>query len=122
MNRTQVLVGVLVVVALVAFGNFYLNRIPAAQPETASNITTTSVPGQPSQEAIALSQYMPQNLESLSPVKPAKDAQLRMTQMLFNQGKGTVEYTDGNKTYTANFDYSIDEAGKVTVSAFTLKK
>ncbi len=64
--------------------------------------------------------YVKGNISELSPVKASLGGTFYVTAFSLQDKKGTVEYEDGHNAYTADFTYSIDKEGKVSIKDFHL--
>lgn len=120
MNPKQILATLLMIVVIVLAVTFYLKRsgAPVAQ-ETPS---TNTVDKKPPANVVAVSQYIMGNVSNLSPVKPAEGQKFSVTKVQYSDGSGTVEFGDGRNAYVADFDYTVDNANKVSVQSFIIRK
>lgn len=57
---------------------------------------------------VSIEGYVTSNISNLSPVKEAQGEVFQVTTITAQNGTGTVSYTDGKSSYTADFKYSID--------------
>ncbi len=66
--------------------------------------------------------YLRDHISQLSPVKEQLGGTFYITRIEMKNGAGTVEYEDGHNAYTADFTYTLDENGAVTVTSFTVRE
>lgn len=137
MTLNQALIVAAIVFMLGTSVFFYLrqdiaqNANGTAQVQTtnpaASNTSTTTKPATKPAPAGAtqITSHIYANISTLSPIKPAAGKKFSVTRVAFPASapmSGNVEYTDGTKKYVADFSYTVDQAGKATLSSFNLRK
>ncbi len=76
----------------------------------------------PQKGDVLLQAYISEHLAQLSSVKAQVGGTFFVTKIEAKDGKGIVEYEDGHNAYTADFTYSTDSAGKITVNTFKVRK
>ena len=72
--------------------------------------------------AISLEDYFKLNISTLSPIKVTLGGKFYVTKVEAHGGAGTVYYEDGHSAYVADFTYSTDEQGIVSVETFSVRK
>lgn len=124
MKKTQIIVGLLVIVILIAIGAYYTANAPSTTPvrDTVSSQTgtqntnpSTVVPG------LVATQYITKNINTLSPVEPAEGKTFLVSKMQTSSATGTIYYSDSVNEYIADFSFSVD-GEKPTVTNFKLRK
>lgn len=114
-TSTTLLLGIIIIGGL-----YYLYLTPSALPpvsDTASSTSTTIATTSPSVE-----DYVRQNISALSPEKAVLGGNFYVTNIEAHGGAGTVNYEDGHVAFIADFTYTIDPNGKVTIISFTPRK
>ena len=74
---------------------------------------------------VGIEEYVKRNIAGLSAeagVVEDLGGTFQVTKFEASGGKGTVSYEDGHNAYTAEFTYTTDKKGVVTVNSFTAKK
>lgn len=66
--------------------------------------------------------YVSANISDLAPEKEQLGGKFYVTTIEANGNSGTVEYEDGHNAYTADFAYTTDEQGIISVTSFTVRK
>lgn len=66
--------------------------------------------------------YVRTMISNLSPVQASLGGNLYVTKIESHGGTGTVYYEDGHNAYIADFIYSVDNDGKLSVNGFTVRK
>lgn len=69
----------------------------------------------------ALSAYMSEHIERLSSAKAVLGGKFYVTNIEAHGGAGTVWYEDGHVAHVADFTYSFDEEGIVSVDSFKVR-
>jgi hypothetical protein len=83
------------------------------QEATTTNETTATA---------TIEDYVRSNISSLSPDKEVLGGTFYITDIEAHGGTGTVSYEDGHVNYTADFTYTIDQNGKVTITSFKTRE
>ncbi len=71
------------------------------------------------------SEYVKRNITGLSGeagIVASLGGTFQVTKIEAANGKGTVSYEDGHNSYSAEFAYTVDKKGLVSITAFTVKK
>lgn len=111
----------LLAVVLVIGGLFFFirQRVDTDTVATSNNLgelaTTTNATG-------TIEDYIRKNISSLSPEKEVLRGTFYVTTIEAHGSSGTVSYEDGHVAYTADFTYTIDPNGKVTITSFKTRK
>lgn len=72
-------------------------------------------------EAPGIEEYVADNISSLSPEAAQLGGTFYVTRIDAKDGAGSVSYEDGHSAYTADFTYSLDDAGAVSVDSFVVR-
>ena len=75
-------------------------------------------------QAMPIEEYIRFNISDLSTTANAPEVlggTFYITQIQAQNGSGTVSYEDGHNGYTADFTYTTDEKGFITIKSFTVK-
>lgn len=122
-HTTQTILGTLIVIGFV-MGALFLyersSREQAAQetqiiPEVPAEVT----PEQTSTESIE--EYIRNNISMLSTEPEVLGGTFFVTDIEAMDGSGVVSYEDGHNAYTADFTYSTNESGAVSVDSFVVR-
>lgn len=65
--------------------------------------------------------YVRANISTLSPEPEVLGGTFYVTDVEARGGAGTVSYEDGHNAFTADFTYSVDASGIVSVTSFTVR-
>lgn len=72
--------------------------------------------------AVSVESYIKKHITNFAPVKATLGSTFYVTQVDAYNGKGTVQYEDGHSVYIADFAYTVDDFGAVSVNNFTVRK
>jgi hypothetical protein len=99
------------------------SQIPETNDQTETD-TNTQNPDQPQnvERAMPIEDYVRLNISELSPEKEVLGGTYYVTKIEAHGGAGTVEYEDGHNAYVADFTYSTDERGAITMNSFVIRK
>ncbi len=122
----KIVIGAVAAVLLVlAFGYFF--HTPPAElslPPTPTRIEVRSedkILGTDPASA-SIQTYVISNISNLSPLKAVPGKTLKVTDITADGAAGTVTYTDGQKSYSADFTYVIDVDYNIwMVTSFTIR-
>jgi hypothetical protein len=112
----------ILVIALALFVIFKRDRSVATYPTPAQNNATTT---EPSGRSMTLEDYLKLNISELSSQAGTPEVfggKFFVTDIKAAEGAGLVSYEDGHNAYSANFTYSIDGKGFITVTSFDVKE
>ena len=122
LKHILILITHLVIIIISLSGSFYLImnlQIPVAK--TPTPVAQASLPTK-TLRSVTVSKYISENLATLSPVKTQEGQSFSVSKIMLTAATGTVEYSDGKGTYTADFTYSLDDTGKTSVQSFTVRE
>lgn len=100
-----------------ASGQTHAQAKPAPKPAAPGN-TQASDGGR----AMSVESYITLHISDFAPVKAQLGGTYHVTNVQAHGGAGTVSYEDGHSAYTADFRYSIDEFGVISVDSFIVRK
>jgi hypothetical protein len=66
--------------------------------------------------------YVRANISALSPVKETVGGKFFVTNFEAHGSTGTVEYEDGHNGYTADFTYTTNDLGNLSITHFTVRQ
>jgi hypothetical protein len=75
--------------------------------------------------SVGIEEYMKRNISGISAEAGYPEevgGTFHITKFSAANGKGEASYEDGHNSYTADFAYTTDKKGIVTVTSFTVKK
>ncbi len=78
-----------------------------------------------SQRNVSIETYMKRNVAGFSAEAGFPEVlggAFQVTKFEAKSGAGTVSYEDGHNSYTADFKYTTDKKGLVSVTSFTVRK
>lgn len=131
MSRNLIIAVAAVAAAGLVGAFFYLQAkpaVPGAGGGTADESRTfkNDEPGhsndRPDESRGSVEAYVRENISTLSPEPAVLGGTLFVTNIEAGNGMGVVEYEDGHNAFTADFAYSLDEAGKVTIDSFKVRE
>ncbi|MDB5238981.1 MAG: hypothetical protein JWO00_316 [Candidatus Parcubacteria bacterium] len=100
-----------------------LNQSAAEAASSTIEAIAKSVQFDASQKGdVLLQAYISQHLSELSSVKETVGGKFYVTKIEAKDGKGTVNYEDGHNAYVADFLYSTNSSGTMTVTSFKVRK
>ena len=76
-------------------------------------------------QAVTIQEYITKNISSLSAEAGAPEVlggTFYVTKFEAKKGSGTISYEDGHNAYTADFTYTTDKKGLVSVKTFVVRK
>ncbi len=76
-------------------------------------------------QAVPIQEYVTKNISSLSVEAGFPEVlggTFHVTKIEAKGGKGSVSYADGHNSYTADFTYTTDKKGLVSVKSFVVRK
>jgi hypothetical protein len=113
----SILAGLIIVVVIVG-GFFYLVKKspPSQNSEYATSTVATTT------QNLSVEEYIRQNISAISPESAQVGGTFYVTAFEAHNGTGTVSFEDGHVAHTADFTYTTDRTGKVSVVSFTLRK
>lgn len=85
--------------------------------EIAKSLTVTT----PVNASEAIEAYVAENISSLSTAPEVLGGTFYVTAIEAHDGAGTVSYEDGHNAYTADFTYSFDDAGSISIDSFVVR-
>lgn len=111
------------VLALIVLGIVGIAAYAVATRETEPEqaIQPTPEPVVVPEDTASVEAYVRENISSLSPEPEVLGGTFYVTAFDAENGSGTVSYEDGHNAYTADFRYTTDQAGQVTVTSFTTR-
>jgi hypothetical protein len=83
---------------------------------------SSRVPSSDIVHAVSVESYIKKHITTFSPVKATLGGTFYVTQVDAYNGKGTVNYEDGHSAYIADFAYTVDDFGSVSINNFTVRK
>lgn len=75
--------------------------------------------------SVGIEEYVKRNISGISAEAGYPEevgGTFQVTKFSAANGKGQVSYEDGHNAYTADFAYTTDKKGLVTVTSFTVRK
>lgn len=120
MKKHSVLILILTI-AIVGTGSLML--FPDLKPQQNSGERPKPEPtiNKPVDYIIAVQEYVQMNISKLSPIKATMGGTFYVTSVEVYAKSGVVSYEDGHNAHTADFTYSIDEAGRPSVITFKVR-
>jgi hypothetical protein len=85
-------------------------------------VAETLVINAPQEADAILGDYLREKISELSPKKESLGGKFYITALEAHGGAGTVSYEDGHSAYTADFKYSVDSKGKISVTNFKIRE
>lgn len=86
--------------------------------DSANSAATTSLNSYPAASGpMSVEDYLRQNINAIAP-EQAPSGSWTITNLTARDGSGTITYTDGGRSYTADYTYTMDANGVPTVTAF----
>ena len=73
-------------------------------------------------DAPSVESYVKKHIAEFSTIKSTLGGIFYVTRVDTHQGVGTVYYEDGHSSYIADFTYSIDDFGSLTIDTFIVRK
>lgn len=122
MNKTYIGLAVL---AVIIIGYFMWGRGSSEQPPEVMVFDGQAAAQdlQNSNQKVGIEEYVKNNIAGLSGEAGFPEVlggTFMVTKFSAQSGKGTVEYEDGHNAYTADFSYSTDKNGLVSVTSFNV--
>lgn len=75
--------------------------------------------------SVGIEEYIKRNISALSTEAGATEdlgGTFQVTKLDAKNGMGSVSYEDGHNSFTADFKYTTDKKGLVTLTSFTVRK
>lgn len=122
MNKRYILP--LVILALVIGASLWIIRLPNPRIEIFDSQAAIRQE-EANDRSVPADEYVKRNLAGLSTEAgfPAVEGGIfEVSQISAQNGKGSVTYSDGKNTYTANFTYEKDKKGLITIKNFSVAK
>ncbi len=94
---------------------------PAPQPTPSPKPTPTPTASDV-HDATSVESYVKKHITEFSTVKAQLGGTFYVTRIETHGGAGTVYYEDGHSAYIADFKYSIDEFGTISVDSFKVRR
>lgn len=122
MNKNTTL-GILALIVLIGGGLYlYKNRAPKVQVFDGQAAVKQI---EANDRTVGIEEYVKRNIAGLS-AEAGSPGELggthQVTAFEASGGKGVVSYEDGHNAYTADFTYSTDSKGVVTIKTFVVRK
>jgi hypothetical protein len=86
--------------------------VPVPTPSAQSSDTT---------RVMSIENYIATHIHDFSPVKEQLGGTFHVTKVTAHGGAGTVYYEDGHSAYVADFTYSVDDFGAVSIDSFKVR-
>jgi len=121
-KKTLIPVAVLIVVIALGTWLFLRNREPQIVIFNSNDAVKAL---EASDRSVGINEYMKRNLSGFSAEAgyPGEvGGTFQVTSIEAKNGTGSVSYEDGHNSYTADFKYTTDKKGLVTVTSFTVRK
>lgn len=99
----------LIIIGL-CFGGYYIW-------EKKNSLKNTSIVQENQDSVIA---YISKNIANLSPKKVSNGGTFYVTNIVLDGDTGSVEYEDGQNSYTATFGYMYSSTGEVQIKDFVI--
>ena len=101
-------------------------QTPAAYKTPAPTRTSTPTPAPtvaPSDvhDAPSVESYVRKHISEFSTVKAQLGGKFYVTRVETHGGAGTVYFEDGHSSYIADFSYSIDDFGTISIDTFVVR-
>lgn len=118
-HTTQTILGTLIVIGFVMGALFLYERSERNQTEE----DTTVVPETPANETPkeSIEEYVTKNISTLSTKPEQLGGTFYVTSIQATDGSGVVSYEDGHNAYTADFTYSINTSGNLSIDTFVIR-
>ncbi|HEU4677408.1 MAG TPA: hypothetical protein VFS75_01665 [Candidatus Paceibacterota bacterium] len=122
MSRTNIIWVLILAIIVVVIAIVFFMKSPATTPADTAAIGTTTTTVAPE----TVESYVTANLDDLiaeaTTSTSSATASYDITGYEAHGGAGTVRYTDGTTTHTADFTYNVDERGYPSVTSFTIRQ
>ncbi len=122
-HTTQTILGTLIVIGFVMGALFLYERSTREQAELDTppvpEVPAEVIPEQTSTESIE--EYVRNNISTLSTEPEVLGGTFYVTSIEATNGSGVVSYEDGHNAYTADFTYSTNESGAISVDSFVVR-
>lgn len=92
-----------------------------ADAETIRNVAESVVFTEPAGNAMSIERYIAENISTLSPEPEVLGGTYYVTAIEAQDGAGTVSYEDGHNAYTADFTYTQDAGGAISIDSFVIR-
>lgn len=121
MNRTtSASLGVLALIILVTVAVYVFEKATRVElPEAVP--ATSSTPQEESMPEVNVDLYITENISRLSPEPEVLGGTYYVTNVVSSNGMGVVSYEDGHNAYTADFTYSVNAEGAISIDTFVVR-
>jgi hypothetical protein len=118
MKKNTIIFIICIVVLAAGFGlySYMANQNPQEVP------VETETQDEQNRRVMSVEDYVKLNISELSPEKEVLGGKYYVTEIEARGGAGTVKYEDGHNAYVADFTYTTDEIGAITITSFLLRK
>lgn len=112
----------LLVIIILLIGFFMIINRTTPAPTGTETATTTPITTASSTADIPATDYVRQNISTLSSIQASLGGTFYVTNIEATSGTGTVKYEDGHMAYIADFTYTKDAAGNMSITSFAIRK
>ena len=98
---------------------FRIQDLPGFQADSKSDVLDQSAI---ENRNMTVDNYVRLHISELSPISATLGGRFYVTKVATHGGAGTVYFEDGHNAYIADFKYSVDKSGAVSVDSIAVRK